>query len=76
MTGVQTCALPIYEEAKQNIRENCSAIGHGAKGSYIGYETLPVQCIIRGIKRAEKELKLRVPMGIEWAVGRNWQQCH
>ncbi len=64
------------DAAKQNLTKNCSSIGQGTKGYYFANETLPVTCINAGIKQAEQELKIRVPMGIEWAVGKNWKQCH
>ncbi len=64
------------DEAKQNLTDGCSAIGHGTKGPYVGYRTLPVECIASGIKSAVAELGLRVDLGFEWIPGANWGQCH
>jgi hypothetical protein len=63
-------------EAKAAMQEGCSAIGHGSKGAYLGFKTLPVACIAEGIKRSGEELKLRVDLGFEWIPGLNWGQCH
>lgn len=62
-------------EAK-NSTKGTSAIGHGSKGPYVGFETIPVQCIEKGIKSACEELKLRVDLGFEWSAGLNWAQTH
>ncbi len=64
------------EEANQNLVPGCSAIGHGSKGPYVAYPTLPVKCIEDGIKIAEEELNLRIEMGFEWNTGANWGMTH
>lgn len=64
------------EEAKANLVAGCSAVGHGAKGYYVGLKTEPVECIEKGINRAAQELKLRVELGFEWIPGKSWGQCH
>lgn len=63
-------------EAKENLKPGCSAIGHGSKGPYVGYKTLPIVCIEEGIKKAQKFLNIRTEMGIEWILGLNWAMCH
>ena len=64
------------EEAQANLQEGCSAIGHGAKGPYLGYKTPVIECIDLGIKEACKELQTRTQMGFEWIPGAHWAQCH
>lgn len=64
------------DEAKANLVEGSSAIGHSHKGYYVAYKTQVVDCIERSIKKAQEELNLRVELGFEWIVGRNWGQCH
>ena len=64
------------DEAKEAIVQGCSAVGHGAKGYYLGYKTAPIECIESGINRAAEELKLRVSLGFEWIPGKSWGQCH
>ena len=68
--------FPTEEEAKKNRKYRSSAIGHGSKGYYLAYETLPITCIYEAIAIAQKELGMRVDMGIEWNVGLNWAQTH
>ena len=63
-------------EAKAGMEDGCSAIGHGSKGSYLGYKTPVIDCIDLGIKEACKELETRTQMGFEWIPGANWAQCH
>ena len=64
------------DEAKAALQDGCSAIGHGSKGPYLGYKTVPIECIQEGIESACKELELRVPLGFEWIPGMSWGQCH
>lgn len=64
------------EEAKQHLEKGCSAIGHGSKGSYVGYKTTPVEIIEESIDKASKLLNIRVEMGFEWIPGKTWGQCH
>ena len=63
-------------EAKTALVQGCSAVGHGSKGSYIGYETEPVVCIRESIAAACTELDLNVELGFEWIPGLTWGQCH
>ena len=64
------------DDAKASLVSGCSAIGHGSKGAYLGFQTQPVECIAFGIKQACEELKLRVDLGFEWIPGLSWGQCH
>jgi hypothetical protein len=64
------------EEAKSNLVSGCSAIGHGSKGAYLGFKTVPVEAIETGIKSACTELNLNVDLGFEWIPGLTWAQCH
>lgn len=56
--------------------EGCSSIGHGSKGTYMGFKTKPVECIEAGIARANAKLNLRVTLGYEWSTGLTWEACH
>lgn len=64
------------EEAKANMEEGCSAIGHGSKGSYLAYRTVPIEGIEYAIEKASELLKIRVKMGFEYIAGKHWGQCH
>lgn len=64
------------DEAKAALVEGCSAIGHGKRGVYVGFKTLPIECIAEGIESACKELNLHVDLGFEWIPGLSWGQCH
>jgi len=64
------------EEAKQNLQAGCSAIGHGTKGSYVGYRTKIIEVIENSVKVATKALNIRVEMGFEWGAGLTWAQTH
>jgi hypothetical protein len=64
------------EEAVAARKELSSAVGHGAKGYYVGHKTKPVECIAEGITKATQELKIRVDLGFEWIPGLHWGQCH
>lgn len=64
------------EEAKEAVCEGSSPVGHGSKGTYVGFKTLPIECIDAGIQKAVKQMKLKVPLGFEWQVGLNWAQTH
>ena len=57
------------DDAKASLVSGCSAIGHGSKGAYLGFQTQPVECIAFGIKQACEELKLRGDLGFEWIPG-------
>lgn len=73
---MQVKGFATEDEAKAALCEGSSAIGHGSKGPYVGFKTSPVDCIDIGIKKAVKELKLRVDLGFEWIPGLSWGQCH
>ena len=34
------------------------------------------KAITEAIKMAEKETRLKVPLGMEWVVHKNWYGCH
>ena len=53
-----------------------SAVGHGAKGFYVGLKTKPVEAIDSSIEKVCRDLALQVQLGFEWIPGRNWAQCH
>lgn len=53
-----------------------SDIGEGKNGYYVCLPNIVTECIDKAIKQTEKYLKLKVPLGYEWIVGRNWKDCH
>ena len=63
-------------EAESAIIEGCSTVGHGKKGPYLAFKTIPVECIEKGIDIATSELKTRTKMGFEYSVGPHWAACH
>ena len=69
------------EEAKIFVNENkienysISTISHGKK-YYVCMPNDVSKAIEDGVKQASELLKLNVPLGIEWVVGKNWSQCH
>jgi hypothetical protein len=69
-------SFPAEDSAEAAKVKGCSAVGHGSKGAYLGFETEPVQCIAKGIEQACAELNLRVDLGFEWIPGLSWGQCH
>ena len=73
---LKVTAYSSEDEARAALVAGCSAIGHGKKGSYVGFKTKPIKCIAEGIETACKELNLRVDLGFEWIPGLSWGQCH
>jgi uncharacterized membrane protein YkvA (DUF1232 family) len=69
------------EEAQVFVNENkienysISTISHGKK-YYVCIPNDVSKAIEDGVKQASELLKLNVPLGIEWVVGKNWSQCH
>lgn len=70
-----------------NSEEEAKEFSKNWKGSQLGavskakkyYVTLPndiSEAILEAIDKTEKLLKLNVPIGIEYTVGRNWYECH
>lgn len=53
-----------------------SAVGHSEKGYYVALPNTVSKTIANSIKKAEKIVKLKVDLGFEWIVGKNWYQCH
>lgn len=52
-----------------------STIGNAKKWYYV--ENNPVsQAIYDAVDFACETLSLKVPLGIEYSVGRNWMECH
>lgn len=69
------------EEAKdfeKNYKEpfQLSAISKGKEKYYIALPNPISKAITNGIRKAEEFLNIRVPMGYEWVIGKNWSQCH
>lgn len=52
-----------------------SSIGHGKK-FYVCTPNIISNSITASINEVEMLLKLKVPIAIEWVVGRNWYECH
>lgn len=53
-----------------------SAIGKGKKGYFVCLPNAVSTSIEDSMKEVEKGLKLNVPMGFEYMLGRNWYECH
>lgn len=70
------------EEAEEFVKNwdksqgQISAIGHSAKGYYVALPNVVSKTIAESIKKAEQVTKLKVDLGFEWIVGKNWYQCH
>ena len=46
-------------------------------GKFRLYAQNPVSIgIEKAIKKVESFLKLNIPLGFEWAAGKNWYECH
>lgn len=73
---VHVCSSEEEAKTMNKTVENASAVGHGAKGYYVGLPTGPVEAISNGIKQACSTLKLSVDLGFEWIPGKTWGQCH
>jgi hypothetical protein len=67
------------EEAEEFVKNwnggQLSAIGHGKK-PYICLPNDLSEAILEAMDRTDKLLKINVPMGMEWQIGRNWAQTH
>ena len=53
-----------------------SAIGHSSKGYYISLPNDVSKGVEDAVKKTEELLKINVPLGFEWVVGRTWYDCH
>lgn len=69
------------EEAKKYVEENknkgysLSSISYGKKW-YVCLPNDVSKAIEDAVKEASELLQLRVNLGIEWIVGKNWAECH
>ncbi len=68
------------DEAKKFISEwkgeQLSAIGESSKGFYICFPNIISTETTSCMRELEQELKLNVPMGFEYMLGRTWYDCH
>ena len=68
------------EEAKTFVSswkgEQLSAIGHSAKGYYVCLPNIVSKSTISSMREVEKMLDIKVPMGMEYMLGRTWYDCH
>lgn len=69
------------EEAEKFINnwtgEQLGAITHLANGKpCIAMPNIVSKAIIKAIDMAVEEVKLKVPLGCEWVVHKNWRGCH
>jgi hypothetical protein len=68
------------EEAKKFISEwegeQLSAIGESSKGFYVCLPNVISIETTSCMRELEQELKLNVPMGFEFMLGRTWYDCH
>lgn len=68
------------EEAKKFISEwkgeQLSAIGESSKGFYVCLPNIISTETTDCMRNLEQELKLNVPMGFEFMLGRTWYDCH
>jgi hypothetical protein len=62
--------------ASWNEQGQLSEIGHTEKGYYIALPNIVSEIIDKSIKKATLLLKLNVPLGFGWQIGRNWSECH
>ena len=77
----RTIKFDTEEEAKEFVKNyeepyQLSAISKGKEKYYIALPNPVSKAITNGIKKAEEFLNVRVPMGYEWIIGKNWAQCH
>lgn len=68
------------DEAKEFVNNwegrQLSAIGESSKGFYVALPN-PVSIAIEdSMKEVEEMLKIKVPMGFEYMLGRTWYDCH
>lgn len=68
------------DEAKKFIAdwdgEQLSAIGESSKGFYVCLPNIISKETTRCMRELEEDLKLNVPMGFEYMLGRTWYDCH
>jgi hypothetical protein len=56
--------------------EQLSAIGHSSKGYYICLPNIISKATTESMRLLESNLKINVPMGFEYMLGRTWYDCH
>lgn len=57
-------------------QDQLSAIGHNNDTWYICKPNVVSKAITQSMQEIEELLKIKVPMGYDYMVGRNWAQCH
>jgi hypothetical protein len=71
--------FPNEDSAKQFVSKwkgnQLSAVSH-INNWYVVMPNVVSESIIEALRKTEEILKLRVPLAIEWKVGRNWYECH
>lgn len=68
------------DEAKTFVKEwvgveQLSAISHGTK-VFVALPNDVTKAIEKAMNTVNNKFKLKVPLGYEWMVGRNWAECH
>ena len=53
-----------------------SAIGHSSKGYYVCLPNVISKATTESMRLLESNLKINVPMGFEYMLGRTWYDCH
>ena len=71
----------IEDEANEFVNtwqgEQLGSIVEGKGGTFVVALPNPVsQAITKAIDMAVEEVNLKVPLGCEWVVHRNWMGCH
>ena len=56
--------------------EQLSAIGHSSKDYYICLPNVISKATTESMRLLESNLKINVPMGFEYMLGRTWYDCH
>lgn len=68
------------EQAEEFIKnwdgEQLSAIGHSSKGYYVCLPNIISQSTTKVMREIEEKLKINVPMGMEYMLGRTWYDAH
>lgn len=57
--------------------EQLSGIGHTKNGKYfVALPNIVSKATNQAIEMVNEKFSIRVPLGVEWLVGRNWAECH
>ena len=71
--------FPDEDSAKQFVSEwkgsQLSAVSH-INNWYVVMPNVVSESIVEALRKTEEILKLRVPLAIEWKLGRSWYECH